>query len=305
MKVYLNGATHWAGQVPRIADGFRQLGHEVVTDISQADLVYSNNNHRFVLKPRYEGRLAPGAKVILTCLDVPVHLGAGFDFGALGLELKQGDAVCSISEFVQEQLRAIYGIESTVIFQPIKPVSRLGDLTRSLRTSFLHVGRRWDRNKRFDLAIRALQVLGYTEQDLLTVGNEQTWGIHAGTLDDKPLNIAYNKSDFVFTLGHLEGLSLPTLEAMAAGAVPIVCKDMTTRTELLPPDLFPEYEEIEPDPLSIARFIERYTCGNHDHSRSLPELKQRLHAHFEANWRERTSPAGVAQRILDVYKTLT
>lgn len=302
MKVYLNGASHWGSQNPRIADGFRTCGHEVTPYISDASLVYSNDSHAQVIADKVAGNLRPGAKVILTVLDLPLHLGPAFDYAGLKAQLAAADAVCSISQYVQWQLRHYLGVESTVIYQPTKPVQCDPAVRRRPFYRFAHVGRRSDLNKRASLGYAALQLLGYTERDLCLVGNEPGWGDYQGVLNDENLNVVYNSVDFVFTLGLVEGLSLPTLEAMACGAVPVVCCDMTTRTELLPPDLFPEYESVEPDPRSIATFLAGYL--NDESGERLIDLQDRLHQHYWTTWADRCWPEAVAGEILKVHETL-
>ncbi len=304
MKIATNGARHWGSQLPRIEDGFRTLGHEITPHVGEADLVYSNNDHAGLVLDRHRGGVfKPGAKLIFTCLDVPEHLFPHFDLGVLRRQLLAADAVCTISQFGQWQVKQYLGLDSTVVYQPIKRVERAARPGRDYLFRFAHVGRRTDSNKRFGLAAAALQILGYTGRDLALIGNEPGWGNYIGVLRDEDLNEIYNNVDFVFALGLVEGLSLTPLEAMACGVVPIVCRDMTTRAELLPPDLFPEYEAVQPDPASIARFIATYM--NDESGLRLANLKGRLHDHYQRTWATRVSSVGVAQRILDVYATLS
>lgn len=302
MKVFTNGARHWGGQIDRIDTGFRSIGHEVTPYISEADLIYSNNSHAQIIADKAAGRLKAGAKVILTCLDVPTHLGDACDAKGITAELAQADAVCTISRFGQWQVKELLGLNSSVIYNPIKPVSRRPELARKPFYRFAHIGRRSDENKRATLGVQALQLLGYSEKDLALVGNEGGWGDYLGVLSDENLNIVYNSVDFVMCCSLVEGLCLPVLEAMAAGAVPVVCNDMTTREELLPPDLFPEYELVQPIPSLIARFIATYT--NDEGGVRLAALKERLYRHYLNAWADRVSPTGVAKAILDVYAEL-
>ena len=303
MKVWLNGATHFAGQVPRIAAGFREIGWEVTEYITEADLVYSNNSHEQVIKDKGNGTIKPGAKVILTCLDIPLHLLPGFDMKGLGDQLSAADAVCAISEYGQWQLDHYLGIKSHVIYQPVKPVSYQPEISRKPFYRFAHIGRRTDPNKHFQLGPLALNLLGYTQNDLCLIGNEPGWGDYVGVLNDENLNIIYNSVDFVFCLGKIEGLSLTPIEAAAAGAIPIICNHLTTREELFPTDIFPEYEDVHPTPRSIATFISYFV--NEESGDRMREMKFRLRSHFNLNLKEKVSPAGVARRIEAVYKTLT
>ena len=71
---------------------------------------------------------------------------------------------------------------------------------------------------------------------------------------------------------------------------------MTTRAELLPPDLFPEYDEVTPHVPSVLRFVARFMQDNGAQT----EMKERLHKHYLQNWRDKVSPEGVAKAILGV-----
>ncbi len=298
MRVHCIGATFFGGQLDRIEQGFVALGHNLTPHVSEGELVFVNDcaHHKQAVIDKLAGRL-PG-KLILNVQDLPFHLGAAFDYEGVDRLLAHADAVTTISEYVQWQVKDRLGRDSSVVYQPLKPVSlkpiQLG------RYRFLSVGRRSDPNKRAALWVAALQLLGYAPSDVALVGNEPGWGEFYGVLDDVNLSRAYNSADFVLATSALEGLSLPVLEAMAAGVIPVVCRDMTTRTELLPPDIFPEYEEVEPNPPSIARFIARFA----NNVEAMTEMRCRLHQHYLDRWAEPTSPVGVARRILGVYETL-
>ncbi len=310
VKIYCNGSRFWGGQLDRIEDGFRALGHEVTEHVSEGDLVYSNNSHTQLVKDKANGILKPGAKTIFNVLDIPEHLFPSYDPDVLDGELWQADAVTCISQFVQGQMLRILGRKDVpIIYQPVKPVARNTTLRIQPFYRFAHVGRRHDFNKRYGLATAALDILGFNREEPCLVGSEHgqtieyaSRGTFLGVLRDADLNVVYNSVDFVFALGRIEGLSLTPLEAMAAGAIPIVCRDMSTRTELLPPDLFPEYETIEPTPPSIACFIA--SLVNDESGIRMANLKQRLHDHYVKTWEARTTGVAVAQRILDVYTTL-
>lgn len=302
MKVYLNGASHWSSQNPRIAQGFRDLGHEVTEFVNDADLIYSNDSHRQLLLDQRRGDLKPGVKVILTVLDIPEHLFPRFDLSGLAKEILAADALCTISEFGRQQVRRYLDRDSHVIFQPIMNVALDSTVKISPFYRFAHVGRRSDVNKRFHLAAQALQILGYEPRDLCLVGNESGWGDYLGVQSEPNLNRVLNSVDFVLCTSEVEGLCLPVLEAMACGAIPVVCRGMTTRKELLPPDLFPEYETVEFTPESVARFIARFT--NDEYGANMEEFKRRLWTHYTTNWRDRVSGRGVAAAILKVYERI-
>ncbi len=288
--------------MPRIEAGLRDFGHEITPHISEAELVYSNNGHRQIAADKAAGNLRPGVKVVLTVLDLPLHI-PDFDYTELKTQLAAADVVCCISRYGQWQLENYLGIKAApIIYQPIKPVRLLPPELRSPAGGycFLSVGRRSDLNKRHMLAIAAVQLLGYMRRDVALVGNEPGWGDWFGVLSDANLSYLYNHTDFVLCTSKVEGLCLPVIEAMAAGAIPIVCNDMTTREELLPRKRFPEYDDVDPRPETVAKFIGRY--ANNDAARD--ELKARLHAHYKECWEVTTSNRGVAAGILQAAKLL-
>ncbi len=299
MKVWCNGARHFGSQVPRIEDGFRALGHEVVESYSAADLVYSNDSHAQIVRDKLAGTLKPGAKLILTVLDLPLHIpNVAQVIEELRPQLAAADAVCSISRYVQWQLREYMGVESEIVYQPIMDVRHNPTLRVQPFPRFAHVGRRSDSNKRFDVGVAALQILGFGPRDLLLVGNEPGWGDYLGVQSEANLNRVYNSVDFVLCLGKVEGMGLTALEAMACGAVPVICNDLTTRQEFFPSQLFPEYDSVDPTPESVARFIAQFL----EDGDRLAAFKRRLHDHYLMRWWYDLSAPGVAERIVGVYE---
>lgn len=301
MKVATWGSRHFGGQVNRIDEGFVSLGHELTPHNHEADLIFSNDPAAFdqTLIDRCNGGVR--AKVIFNVQDLPLHI-PSFDYAKLKSQLVKADAVTTISEYVQWQVREYLGLDSHVIYQPMKPVRRDPGAQLAERKRFAHIGRRFDRNKNFAIGVYALQMLGYQPSDIYLVGNETGWGDYCGVLSDENLNHVYNSVDFVLTLGTIEGLSLPTIEAMACGAIPVVHNGMTTRRELLPPDLFPEYNDMDPTPESVARFIAR--CANSPKEK-MAELKDRLHTHYQTSWAHKLTGRAVAERIVEVARNIS
>lgn len=299
MKIKCYGASFYAGQVDRIEAGFVALGHELVEDISKADLVYSNDEGGYTKVLSHKERGDVKGKIIFNVLDIPAHNLDTYDLSALDRKLAQADAVTVISQFVQGQLIQYLKRGSSVVYCPIKNIT-YNPAPRSDRYArFLSVGRRSDPNKNHRLGVQALQLLGINYGQLALVGGEfSNWGEYLGVLKDSQLDQAYNSVDFVFALGKCEGLGLPLIEGMAAGVIPIACQHLTTLTELLPPDLFPEYNDVHPTSISISRFVARYLGDNHE----MLLMKARLHSHYLKVWKDRVSPVGVAQAILNVYE---
>lgn len=299
MKIYTQGARFYGGQIDRIDQGFKALGHELTPYIDEADLAYVNNGpYRQIASDKFAGRIK--GKLILTVLDIPVHLLPNFDMEGLYAELQHADQICVISEYVQSQLKNYFRLDSKVIYNPIKPIFRDPIQRTSPLPLFLHVGRRYDPNKRFNLGVQALKSLGVNYHQLALAGSEAvTWGETLGVLTDPLLNSAYNAVDFVMATSKVEGLNLPVCEAMAAGVIPVVCNDMTTREELLPSAIFPEYLNVDPVPESVALFIKGFI----DDREKMKEFKDRLHRHYLKNWEKILTPEGVAQSILETYES--
>jgi len=302
VKVRCVGASFYGGQIDRIEQGFRELGHEVTPHVSEASLVYVNDAAHYagVIADKVAGNLHPDAKVIFNCPDLAPHLGSAFPLLTVFGQLKHADAVTTISATVQRDITARLGIPTTVIYNPIKPVVRTREKRHPYRAMF--VGRINDPEKRSHLGAEALRLLGIKGEHVVTVGNEPPYygGVHWGVADDATLNDLYNSVDFLMCPTHNAFLGLPALEAMAAGAVPVICRDMDIREEFWPSDLFPEYAEVEPNAASVARFM----AGLLADEGKMGDLRARLYAHYIATWADRLSPAGVARAIMGVYEGL-
>lgn len=300
MKVFCAGASFHGGQIDRIADGFRQLGHEVTPHPHEAALLYANDppHYEQILADRAAGRLH--GKVIFNVQDIPEHLFPNFDVSKLRHSLMAADAVTAISRYTRDQVSRYCGLEPVVVYQPIKPVQRDPAMKVTCPYRFASVGRRSDFNKRSSLWVGALQILGVPYKEVALVGNEPGWGDFLGVQSDDNLNRLYNSVDFVLVTSRVEGLNLPALEAMAAGAIPVLCRDLTTREELLPSTTFPEYLAVDPTPPSVAAFIARYL----NNAGAMFEMKERLFTHWLDHWAAKTREINVAQRIVEVYEGL-
>lgn len=298
MKIYTDGARHWGAQLPRIEEGFKELGHQITPHISDADLIYSNNPWwDQIIKDKEDGNIK--GKIILNVLDIPIHL-EDYNVRKLQAQLHSADAITAISRFTNESIQKYCGLDSKIIYNPVKPVSYDSSFKRQLPFRFAHIGRRYDPNKRFYLGCHAMQILGYSEKDIGLVGNEGGWGNYVGVLTDKDLNTVYNSVDFVFATVKIAGLELTPLEAAACGAIPVICNDLTTITEFFPESVFPEYYEISPNPESIVRFLSRYL----NNPEAMQEMKWRLINHFNKNWSNKLSGYCVAKSIINIYDSI-
>ena len=306
MKVAAFGSRFHGGQIDRIEQGFIALGHEVTPHTSEADLVYVNDAGHYaqVIADRAAGRLRPDAKVIFTVLDLAPHLGAAFPLATVFSQLSHADAVTTISATVQRDITARIGISTTVIYNPIKPVTRVRETRHAFRAMF--VGRINDPEKRCSIAAEALGLLGFAAHEVVTVGNERPFygGVHWGVASDETLAELYNSVDFLMCPTRNAFLGLPMLEAAAAGCVPIICNDLDVRQEFFPSDVFPEYAAVNPDAHSIAAFMRGLMDTSSGDDRVMERFKHRIWHHYISKWHARLSPRGVAAAIMRVYEGL-
>ena len=298
MKVCTASSARCPGcQIDRIEDGFLQLGHEITPHIHEADLVYVNNAwFDSVINDKRKGNVK--GKIIFNVLDLAPHIST-FPLEKLIDQLSWADKVTTISKFVQYDLENRTGYKSDVIYQPIKPIYNNGIKKHPFR--FLSVGRLNDPNKRNYLAEETLSLLGIEEKELVNVGSEPVrFGYNWGVASDEILNELYNSVDFVLFFGRSEGIGLPMIEALAAGKIPIICNDLTTRQEFLPSKFFPEYDDCYPNAVSLANFLARFMQDNNFYE----EFRARLLTHFIFNIGPNFTNIGVAEKILKVYESI-
>jgi glycosyltransferase involved in cell wall biosynthesis len=300
VKIYTHGADHVTCQLPRIKDGFIVLGHEITPNIEDADLIYSNNPWwDDIINAKRTGKVK--GKIIFNILDLCPHC-QDFPMDRMRAQILEADTITVISETVKKDCleRLNPNLNYNVIYQPKMGVHRT-EVQNKLNYKVLFTGRINDFNKRSALAIRALSLLGYKNSEVAVCGTENGgFGSYLGVLDEEKLNALYNSVDFVVCTSLNEGICLPMIEAAACGAIPIICKDMSTREEFFPSSLFPEYLEVEPNPQSIAKFISRFSQDND----AKEKFKQRLHFHFLENLEINFNKTFVASKILEIYNKI-
>lgn len=286
-------------QISRIEDGLRALGcQEGMGGDPNVDLIYANDEPRWQEAIDYRDTFAKNAKVILCILDIPEISYPNFNPYEWLPKLKRADSLVSISGWVQSQMTRILSLSSDVIFQPIKdinPVQRIAG-TKSFPYRVLLDGRLKDKGKRVDLAIQSLILAGFNEEEVAVVGGEYPgYGTNLGVVSDNILNDLYNSVDFVMMTSIFEGLGLQGLQALAGGAIPIICHDLPTAHE----GFYHPHWMCFPHPHAIAYRL-----------RSLIDNPAWLTAEkIEAlriggEVREIFSGKAVAQRILNVYNKL-
>jgi hypothetical protein len=299
MRIHTIGSRFHGGQIDRIDAEFQALGHEVTPYISDPDLalVYANNPwYDQVLEDRRLGRIAPTARLIFDVQDIPRHI-VDYPLDRLRDQLVQADAVTAISETTAGDLLAGTGIRASVVYQPVKKTFPTG--VRKYPYRYMFCGRVNDPIKRCSLGAAALQLLGVSGDEVVTVGSEPPHygGTYWGVASDETLNDLYNSADFLLFPSAAEGIGLPPIEAVFAGRIPVVCNDCRAAMEFF--GEVPEYREIDPTPPSIARFLAK--MQNHE---ARTELQGRLRRLLDQSFRDKFEPTRVAQRILGCYHAL-
>lgn len=285
------GSEGFTNQVDRIREGFNQLNNvKLVASLDDANMVYINN-------PWYDDYIIPqlnnyNVKKIFNVLDIPEHLFPDYPLGKLKHQLSQADRVTCISKTVAGQLKRIFNIDATVIYNPIKDVNYTGAKKQGYK--YLYVGRACDPNKRFYLVKQAMQILGESEKTLAVCGGENPgFGDYLGVVSDKKLEELYNSVDFVFLPSRFEGIGLTMIEGAICGAIPIVTNDNPTVKEFFPDG---RYDDVNPNGFSIAEFIRKF--NDFDFRENF------LYDVFgigQLDFKNRFNKKTVAQNILDIY----
>jgi glycosyltransferase involved in cell wall biosynthesis len=250
------GSRFYGGQIDRIDQGFNMIGG--VSDEINPDFIYCNDGGFYDEAIKFKKEISPKSTLILNVLDVPsMYIGINFDLGKMYEQLKQADIVTCISKFVQGQIEHYFNIYASIVYNPIKDITNKQRENGIRKYPFraMMVGRVNDRFKRGSLAIQSLIMAGFEEKDVVIVGSENpNWGTYLGVVNDEKLNDLYNSVDFVMMCSQFEGMGLPGLEAQAAGAIPIVCSDLTTVSEFYYHCLWNH-----PSPQCISLFLRRLT----------------------------------------------
>jgi len=283
MRIKTFGAKHFTGQLPRIEEGFKELGHDIVEE--NPDLIYCNN-------PWFDDALKEKCPIkIFNVLDVPEHLAPNYNLEKLEQQLAQATHITCISRTTKEQLKHFFHFhdaEIAIIYNPVMPVCPvnycpdLGDY----KYKYLIVGRAADPNKRNLLAYQYLKQYD-PSATVAVVGSEPiSFGHWFGVLPSDILNQFYNNVDYVFSLTKYGGIELPAIEAVLAGTFPIVCNDCKCAMEFNPEfGCVPTAEGIHKKVLEIQENTLKY-------KETLAQKQPRLQKMFDK--------VEVAKRILEL-----
>jgi len=284
MKIATFGARFFGGQISRIEEGFCKLGHEI--NFECPDVIFSNDpgfyEEAYKLKEKN-----PKAKLILNVLDIPFHLKeANTVINEIKPKLQKADVITSISKATSLSIKKYIGLNSYIIYNPVKDVSFL-----NLRKEkfFMAVGRLADPNKRFALAANSISFfnkeIDIFGSDSLAITGSIIKG--HGIVSDEKLNYNYNITKFYLATSYNEGLCLPMIESLICGCIPITCLDMTTASEFIPEEFL-----TEPNQEKIAQKINSI---NQDYNNY-----QKIALSFGKKYSKTFNKITIAQNILNL-----
>lgn len=283
MKIASFGAEHFLGQLPRIMEGWKLLGHECSKN--KADLIYSNDPSGYDEAIKYKEE--NGGILILNVLDIPFHLKEiNTIINTIKPKLQKADIITSISKTTSLSIKKYIGLNSYIIYNPVKDVSFL-----NLRKEkfFMAVGRLADPNKRFALAVNSINIFN---KEIDIFGSDSLVIRHPiikghGIVSDEKLNYNYNITKFYLATSYNEGLCLPMIESLICGCIPITCLDMTTASEFIPEEFL-----TEPNQEKIAQKI---SSINQDYNNY-----QKIALSFGKKYSKAFNKTTIAQNILNL-----
>ncbi len=275
----------YTGQITRIKEGFKSLGHELAYD--NPDIIFCNDPGQYVKAIQHKQKY-PKAFLILNFLDIPWHFPDVLKKITNETKLmKMADMVTVISHKVKKDLSKFYDGKIDVIYNPVKDVEYNSNIKKE--NNFLYVGRANDPIKRIKLAYEALKILN-KENELIICGMEDPkFGNYLGIVKDEKLNELYNSSKIVLLPSKAEGIGLSMIEGMICGSVPIVCSDNLTAKEFAPKEFF-----CEPDPLSLKKKIEEVEKEYSNYT----EIALKYGKQYKDQFNKKT----IANNILEIYR---
>jgi hypothetical protein len=245
MVIKTYGDRGYTCQIDRIDQGLIALGHNLTSDIKDAELIYLNDRTSENLEEIRESK----AKKIFNVLDIPHRHLTETDIKNWKEKLLLADHVTCISDTVKQDIKETFGIDATVIYNPMKDVGHNGQKSpQFMPYKFCYVGRAGDPNKRFTLIHLMFDIFKLNPSNLAVFGNERPMiGNYYGVIPDEALNLMYNTIPILLFPSFNEGIGLPMIEAVCCGCYPICCTDNKAAREFLKDDVF----LAEPTPFSI------------------------------------------------------
>ena len=248
MKSIFLGYKGPSGQVVRIEEGWLNIGGSICKLDETPDLVFANDQNYYDEAISIKNKF-PQTKLILNILDLPKKYYPNLNLNKIKEQLNHADIITTISQFSKNQIKEFLNLDASIIFNPIKDVS-FKNYDRDI--DFLYIGRLWEENKRFSLALEALSLLQIKKHQFFIAGPDNPGhGLnYLGTVDDFTLDMLYNRAKFLICPTEYGVLGLPPIEAAICGCIPILCKDNEAVKEF---NL--EKFAFDPDPRKIAERI--------------------------------------------------
>jgi len=248
MKGIFLGYRGAAGQVERIELGWVENGNTLSKENEPPDLIYCNDGGVYDIGLNLKHQF-PKAKLIFNVLDIPKKYYPEINLEELKSKLTKANIITTISKFSQDQIKYYLDLNSIIIFNPVKNVHNM-NLKRDI--NFLYVGRLYEPNKRFSLALQSLSLLNINRNEFLIAGPDDPGDNlnYIGCVNDETLNLLYNKSKFLICPTEYGVLGLPPIEAIICGCIPILCNDNPAAKEFGLEDF-----AFSPDPNIIAKAI--------------------------------------------------
>lgn len=296
MNISCFGARFYGGQIDRIENEFKILGHDINSSDFQ-NIIYSNDMaHADDAIFAFSNQIG-NCRLLLNVLDCPSWVNEWPKIREeWSVKLKKADKVTCISKAVQNDIQKYFNIYAEVIYNPVKPVYYMPDAKQDILALF--VGRAMAPNKRVREIIFPLYkmlVPFFGENCIHFVGSENTgFGINHGVVSDSELNELYNRSVFTLISSSNEGLNLPLIESIIAGSIPIVCHDMSTALEFAP-----KFTLCEPSP--IGMYNKMFECAQLIKTNFVHDSELNLYAQKYAS---QFSSKSVASNILKVYDSI-
>lgn len=286
MNIALFGANCFSCQLPRIKDGFIELGHLI--NYSNPDIIYSNDPSGFKEAIKLKNKV--GGKLILNILDIPWFLPEVQMYIKEWAELLQrADIVTTISHTIQKDLEGLITKNVDVIYNPVKDVYYDNNIQK--QNLFLYVGRANDKNKRINLVYNTLKYIENGFNLINVCGSENPgFGKYCGLIPDNDLNMLYNNSKYLFLTSEFEGIGLPMIEAMICGCIPITCNDNKTAKEFCPNEFI-----CDPNPASILKKLAELNKNYTNH--------QNLALEFGEKYKFLFNKISIAKNIINLYNT--
>lgn len=218
LKIKIMGYQGALSPIKQLSKTFIDLGHQIVDE--DPDFIY--NATGFFEDSIEYGKKYPKAVKMFNLLNADINNPNWGDGRNVRNQLLQADIPTTVSESTKKDIFNRIGIICDVIYFPMKDVEQK-PIPKGI--DFLYVGRLFNKEKRFWLAVETLKKLSRSIEKMVIVGPENPGvGYYAGLIGDVELSLIYNSSQYLFCPCIHEG-SMSMIEAVMGDCFPLVCND--------------------------------------------------------------------------------